>query len=272
MLSWLLMVNLAEAKKAKAPPPPPVGWAKEEGWAGDCYYPKDLSKLSEIDRRMERSPMVEAMQSQWSGGRDDGVSFDEIMVARLNEVLMSKPTAVEAVAAGNLEQCMAFRKGGPVSVWEDYLRALPAQLTEGDCTKPLTYTLFNYLDIGSGWQQPIPMCKENRAHIFATASDKYRITDNGPWITAAGDPAIRSIDPQYPCHDNENCFAGQLIGRFETSKGVEIIFPIGVDTVFRAPENGTLYISINDYNWFDNRYFKTVAIEDRTSVTIEPAQ
>ena len=227
--------------------------------------------MSESDKQLERSAMVSALTSQWRGERNDGVQMDSEMVESVENAVMSKSSQIEGIAAENLKLCIAFRQGGDLSSWENYLRALPAQLTAGDCKKPLTYTLFNYLDINTGWQQPVSVCKGNKVHIFATTADKYRISNDGPWITAEGDPAIHATDPKYPCHDNENCMAGQLIGKFETDKGVVLIFPIGADTTFLAPENGTLSISINDDTWGDNRYFKSATIEDRTAVTIEPA-
>ena len=160
-------------------------------------------------------------------------------------MLLSKPAAVEQVVVGNLEQCKAFRKGGELSAWEGYLRGLPSILKKGDCTTPLAATYFNYLDITTGWQQPIHICKGNKAHIFATTSDKFRITESGPWITVAGDPAGGATDPQYPCHGDPQCLAGMLMGRFVTDDGVEVIFVVGADTVFTAPENGTLSVGIN---------------------------
>jgi hypothetical protein len=272
MLSLLLLLPTAEAKKPKTPPPPPVGWYHEEGWAGDCYNPKDFAAMTELDRRSYRTTVLSDMTSQWRGSRDDGVSMDVVMIDELESVLLAKPTNIDSIAVENARQCVAFRKGGELAAWENYLRTLKPQLTAGDCAHPLTYTKFDYLDIGKGWQMETPMCKGNKAHISGTTQDKYRITDAGPWITVAGDPAVRSIEAQYPCNADEKCFAGMLLGRFVTEAGVEVIFPIGAETTFTAPENGTLTVSINDYQWYDNRYFKTAQIEDRTAITVEPGQ
>jgi hypothetical protein len=118
---------------------------------------------------------------------------------------------------------------------------------------------------------PIHVCKGNKAHIFASTSDKYRVTDTGPWINVQGDPAGGATDPQFPCHGDPQCLPGALMGRFVSDDGVELLFVVGADTVFSAPENGTITVGINDYQWYDNKYFKSSTIEDRTSLTIEPA-
>lgn len=271
MVSLLLLVSMAEAKKPKTPPPPPQGWAREEGWKGDCYFPKDFSALPEGDRRMLRQTVLQEIEGQWRGSRNDGVTMSEEVVEALDTVLLSKPAMVEQVVVGNLEQCKAFRAGGDLSAWEGYLRGLPSILKKGDCTTPLSATYFNYLDITTGWQQPIHICKGNKAHIFATASDKFRIVDNGPWINVLGDPAGGAADPQFPCHGDPQCLPGMLMGRFVTDEGVEVIFVVGADTVFTAPENGTLSVGINDYQWYDNKWFKSATIEDRAAITVEPA-
>ncbi|HND33962.1 MAG TPA: hypothetical protein PLA94_28375 [Myxococcota bacterium] len=268
MLTVLLMASMAEAKKPKAPPPPPVGWAREEGWTGDCYFPKDLSVMNEGDRRMERGTILTELKNQWSGSKDENIVIDSRIVEDLENVLLSKPTMIDGVAQGNLEQCKAFRRSGDLEPWIAYLRSLPPALTKGDCTKPFSGQLFNYLDVGVGWQQPIHMCKGNKVRVSAT-QDKFRVVENGPWITVEGDPAVIASDPQYPCNAHERCFAGTLLVKFVTEAGVEVIMPAGAEMTYTAPENGTMYFGINDYQWYDNRYFKSATIEDRVALTVE---
>ena len=271
MLSLLLLVDTADAKpKSKTPPPPPQGWHREEGWAGDCWYPKNYDTLGEGDRKIARQESLEAMKSQWSGGRDDGVSFDASVVEDLEIVLLGRPVQIEQVSRANLEQCIAVRKGGSTDGWGSYLSGLPSKLTAGECpSPPLTYTLFDYLDIGNGWQRPIGLCKGDKAHIVASIKDKYRISDKGAWINVEGDPGEKAVGAEWPCNI-EGCNVGMLVGRFVTEAGVETIFPIGAETTFAAPEHGTLTFSINDTVWYDNKWFKSATIEDRTSLTVEP--
>lgn len=270
MLTWLLLVGLAEAKKApKAPPAPPVGWHREEGWKGDCYYPPDFGKMLEGDRKMARQEALAAMKSQWLGGRDDDITFDEYVVDGVETTLLGRPTQIEAVSVQNLEQCQAAMKSGSSAEWVSWLGGLSSKLTAGECLQPLTYQLFDYLDITRSWQRPIVMCKGNKAHVWATEKDRYRLSDTGEWINVNG-TAEKALGADYPCNI-EGCTVGMLVGKFTTDAGVETVFPIGTDTVYTAPENGVLTWSINDTTWYDNKYFKT-NIEDRTAITVEPAE
>lgn len=269
MFSYLLLVSLAEARKSKGPPPPPpVGWAKEAGAKGDCYHPPDFAKLPEGDRKMARQAALEGMKSQWLGARQDGVTFNPDVVDGIETALLGRPEKIEAVAAENRDLCVAVMKGGAIGPWESWVGGLEGRLNAGECLRPFDYTLFDYLDIGVGWQRPIPVCKGEKVRITATVSDKYRIADGSEYITVAGtsEPAT---GPDYPCNI-EGCMVGMLVGRFETDAGVIQVFPIGADKTFTAPENGTLTWAINDTTWYDNKWFKTSAIEDRAAVTAAP--
>ncbi len=273
MLSLLLVVSLADAKPKKQkgpPPPPPVGWHREEGWKGDCYFPPAYDSLGEGERKIARQQALEAMKTQWLGTREDGVTFDANLVDEVETVLLGRPANIEAVSRTNLEQCSAVMKGGDAGGWLSYLSGLPAKLTAGECMQPLTYTVFDYLDIGRSWQRPIGLCKGDKARIIATVKDKYRISDDGGWINVEGN-GEKAIGAEYPCNI-EGCSVGMLVGKFVTDSGVETTFPIGGEYTFTAPEHGTISISINDTVWYDNKWFKSATIEDRTAITIEPGQ
>ncbi len=267
-MSWLFLIDLAEAKKKKEPPPPPSEWAHEEGMKSDCWYPPVFEGMLDGDRKIARQKSLEAMKSQWLGQRDDGVKFEDMVVDDLETTLLGRPAEIEGIARANLDYCKAYMNGGSTESWAGWVRGLPPKLTEGECLQPLTYTLFDYLDIGRSWQRPITLCQGNVAKISATVKDRYRISDKGEWISAEGTPE-RAIGAEYPCNI-EGCMVGMLVGKFVTEKGVEIIFPIGGGTVFTAAENGELTYSINDTTWYDNKYFKNASIEDRTAITIEP--
>lgn len=274
MLTLLLLVDLADAKpkKPKTPPPPPVGWYKEEGWKGDCYFPPDFDKMPEGDRKMARQQALEAMMTQWKGTREDGVLVEDAIVEEVEIVLLGRPANIEAVSRTNRDQCVAYMKGeAQLPAWTGWLGSLPKKLTAGECMQPLSYTLFDYLDLGTSWQRPVQLCKGDRAHIFATVKDRYRISDDGPWINVEGDKSQKATASEYPCNI-EGCYVGMLVGKFTTDQGVETVFPIGAETTFEAPAHGTITWSINDTVWYDNKWFKSATIEDRTAVTIEPAK
>ncbi len=269
MLSLLLLVTTAEAKKKPAPPPPPpVGWYIEG--AGPCYAPPAWDSLDLSTRRAKRQEALEAMRAQWSGQKEEGVSFDSGLIDTVETILLGTPEKIEAVTAQNQAWCVAFRKGGDVQAWEEAVRGLPAKLTAGECLTPFYYTKFDYLDIGKAWQSGTPVCKGDKIHIFASLKDKYRVKEDGAWITVTGD-GTPATGGDFPCN-TEGCVVGMLIGRFTTENGVETVFPIGADIVYEAPAHGTIHTMINDTVWYDNRYFKGASIEDRTAITFEPAK
>lgn len=283
VLAALLVGHDAEArkkKKNKAPPPPPVGWhadvpvgSPEGGWAHECYYPPDFAKLSEFDRRVKRAEVLDEMLAQWRGERDDGVSFDADRVEEVETVLLGRPEQIETIAVKNLELCKASAThGGDTAAWEAWLKALPGRLTAGECLTPFDYTMFDYLDIFTGWQREVPLCEGDKVHIIATSKDQYQVRKDGPWITAAGDPASPTAgNTDYPCN-LEGCLEGMFIARFVTSDGVETILPVGLEMTFTAPENGTLSYRINDPVPDDNKWYKRGTIEDHTAITLEPMQ
>ncbi len=268
-----LAVTISCGKKVESTAPL-VGWHSEgtedAPWAGDCYYPPDYQSMLDTDRKMARQKSLEAMKSQWLGQKNDGLEFDATAVDDLEIILLGRPDRIEEVSVKNLEYCQQYMTGtGSASSWEDWLRGLAASLTEGECNTPLDYQLIQYLDIQTSWQQPIPFCKGNRAEITATQSDRYRISEDSPWINADGDESMPSTSSEYPCNF-QGCFAGQLIGRFVTFDGVETIFPIGTYLRYEAPEHGTFTWTINDTTYFDNEWHKEGAITDRTAITVTP--
>ena len=269
MLSILLLAGFAHAKKAPKTPPPPIeGWHHEEGWKGDCYYPKNFAALGEGDRRAARADTLAALKSQWDGGRDDGVSFDSNVTDDIQNTLWGRPEKTEAMAKQNLDLCVAAMKSGDTSNWQAWIGGLNGALNAGECNNPLANTLFDYLDLGVGWQRPVSMCAGDKAHIFGTVQDRYRLSDKGPWMNIEGtkDPAIGT---DWPCNI-EGCTVGKLVAKFTGESGVELLFPVGADANFEAPENGTLMFSINDNTWYDNKWFTNGRVDDHAAITIEP--
>ena len=277
-----LVPTLVSCGKKVDETPPPVGWAsegtEEVPWAGDCYYPPEYESLAEsqsltfaeTDRRIARQVALEGMKSQWLGQREDGVSFDAMMIDDLETILLGRPTEIEDMSRQNLSYCkQVMGAGASTSEWSSWLSGLPAVLTEGECNTPFDYQLIQYLDIKTGWQQPIPFCQGNRAVFNATANDQYRISEDGDWMNVNGDLAQPSTSSEYPCNF-EGCTVGMLVGKFVTESGIETIYPMGTEMRFEAPEHGTFYWTINDTTYYDNEWHKAGSIVDHTAITVTP--
>ena len=265
----------AAAKKAKVVAPL-EGWNQEDTkdllWKGQCYYPPNFEKFAETERRMARQKTLEAMKSQWSGARDDGVAFDAVLIDDVETTLLGRPERIEDIVKKNLDFCKSVMgAGASTDAWQNWLRNVPGQLTAGECNNPVNYQLIQYLEVAKGWQQPIHFCKGDRVNIEATKNDMYRISESSPWINAEGDTAQRATGPEYPCNI-EGCFVGMLVARFVTDGGVENVFPIGVGASFEAPEHGTLTWQVNDTTYYDNVFKSSGPITDHTTITVSPAE
>lgn len=268
-LAWSVPLLVFLACGPKKPPQPATitGWHQEEGWAAACYYPPAFDALPEVERRTARTVALRNVMGQWQGKQDTVVHFDDDLVTRVETVLLGEPTKIEAVVVDNLERCQsAMAAGGDTGPWGKWLSKLPVSLTEGQCkSAPLDYTMFDYLDIGRGWQIKASVCKGDHVRIRASGLDYYRIQDKGPWINVAGDPDQRAIGTELPCN-TEGCFRGQLILRFTSTEGVESILPVGLERDWHAPDHGIIEVEINDDTWFDNVYKVEGSVEHHTSI------
>ena len=258
----------ADAKRRKKKGPPPVGWQAGEEGQPQCYYAPQWDTLTEIDRRMKRSEAMDDVLNQWRGQRNDGVEFDEGLVEEVETVLLGRPEKIESVVASNQEKCLA----GDVGAWQSWARTLKAELTAGECNHPLDYTMFDYLDIGTGWQRPLKICKGNRIQIKGSSKDQYRLKDSGAWITVEGDTATPTTGSEWPCNI-EGCFEGMLIMKHVGAKsGMETIIPVGTSAIYTATEDGEISYRINDTSFFDNTWHKSGSVIDHTSIEISPAE
>ena len=266
-LSGLVASQDAEARR-KRKGPPPTGWVEGKDEAHACYHTPAWEGFTEIDRRMKRSEAMDEVLNQWRGQRSDGVSFDETIIDAVETVLLGRPEKIEAFVVDNLAQCLS----GDNSAWQAWAKGLKAILTAGECNTPLDYTMFDYLDIGAGWQRPLNICKGNRIRISGSSRDLYRISDGGPWINVEGDPAITTLSPEWPCN-LEGCKAGMLTMRFVgKGSGVESIVPVGVKRTFTAPEDGVISYRINDASFFDNVWHKSGSVIDHTAIEVSPSK
>lgn len=261
-------IGLACGPKAPVEPPAPrLGWFQAEGWSASCWYPGDFEASAGGARRLMRSDAINQVIGQWRGTRNDGVRFPEELVTAIEITLLGNPERIEWVAAENAARCAAAMDGGGnLSRWQAWLEEVPARVREGLCPyAPLDYTLFDYLSIGSPWHITRPVCAGDEVDIKASSVDFYRIVENGPWITAAGDPAQPAIGTSLPCN-LEGCLRGQLILKFEGDDGYRTVVPVGLGARFTAPGHGQISVQINDDTWFDNKWKVEGGIEHHTSI------
>jgi hypothetical protein len=252
-----------------------VGWHQAEGMMGACYYPPDFEKIG-VDqgltgRKMARSEAMDAMMSQWSGQREDGISFSKRLVEDVETVLLGHANDIETVALKNLTYCQtAMNPASTSSGWKGWLKRLPNELTAGECLTPIRDRLFHYLELGQAWYWELPICGGNRVKITATRTDRYRISDTGPWITVEGEQdASTVLDSSFPCNES-GCVAGQLVGKFTGAAGYTELFPIGAATTFKAPMDGTLSIGLNDATFYDNKWYSSGGVVDHAGIEIAP--
>ena len=59
----------------------------------------------------------------------------------------------------------------------------------GECNTHFTTTIgLRRIDIAWSPADPLPICRGDQIVISGSDPDKYRISDDGPWITIVGDP------------------------------------------------------------------------------------
>ena len=149
----------------------------------------------------------------------------------------------------------------------------PSRGTEKPCTQPFDSTVFDYLDISTGWQHPMEICRGDSVTITPTKKDKYRLEAGGPWVTAAGNPSRPTVGVAgMPCHQ-AGCLHGMLVARFVADTGQVVIIPVtGGQATFTAPSHGTLDYAINDDVLSDNQWYAAGGITDHTALEISPAR
>ena len=274
LLTTLLIFSFghdADAKKKRKKRrkgPPPTGWVVDTEGQPACYHSPAWDSFNEIDRRMKRSEAMDEVLNQWRGQRNDGIQFDETLIDDVETVLLGRPEKIEVFVAENLAQCLS----GDSSAWLSWAKGLKSVMTAGECNTPLDYTMFDYLDIGTGWQRPLNICKDNRIRILGSKKDLYRLSDGGPWINVEGDPNKPTTGLEWPCN-LEGCKEGMLVMKFVgKGTGMETIVPVGTAATFTAPEDGEISYRINDKTFFDNVWHKSGSVIDHTSIEVSPAR
>ena len=222
-------------------------------------------------RKSARSEALDAMMSQWSGEKNPSISFSDNVVIDAETVLLGHADDIEEVSRKNLSYCQtAMDPTSTSSGWESWVRRLPSELTAGECLTPIRDRLFHYLELGVAWYWQVPICGGNEVQIKATMTDRYRISENGPWITVEGETDESTVlDSSLPCNES-GCVAGQLVGKFEGPAGYVEIFPIGASVICNASMDGTLSVGISDTTFYDNTWYKSGGVIDHAGIQIGP--
>ena len=273
LMSPAAMAGKKDKKKGKDKGPPPTGWVqKQETWAGSCYFPPDWESMGVGDRKLARSSTMDELMAQWTGQRDDGVSFPEKHTTNIETVMFAKSERVELIATENLEKCRMFMNGKiSLSDWEAWLIATPGKLTVGECPyAPLDYTLFDYLDIFNGWQIPANVCKDDHIKVHGTENDYFKYKKDSEWINVGGDTNAPTATG-FECNV-EGCFEGQLIMKFTGDSGITKIIPVGIETTFLVPEHGEIKVMINDNDLSDNVWKVDSGLEHHTGIEYSPVE
>jgi hypothetical protein len=266
----LFAFSCAGKRNNKKNAPPPVGWHTEEGWIHSCYFPPNFEELAGMARKDASMSGVDEILAQWRGNRGDGISFDANVIDDVEIIILATVAKGERVLPQNLEFCMKSALGQGTADWNAWVRGLPAKLTEGECHQHLDYTVFQWLEIGVDWQEERPVCPGDVIRITGSAGDRFRVSQGGPWINVEGDPERPTVGmDDYPCA-RDGCLEGMLIMRYQTESGMDMIFPVGTEFIYEIPEKGTISYQINDVTFYDNTWFQSGGLIDKTAIEISP--
>jgi len=269
----LLALMLACGPKEEKPKAPTVGWHQEATWSHGCFHPKKYEDLLPLERQEERELALDEMVAQWKGEKGDGISIEEQLVTEVEDTILADMQKVEKVSRENLAKCKQSASGQlATSEWKSWVIQLPKTLTVGECNTHFTNTVLDYLEIDFAWSpaEPLPICRGDQIVISGSDSDKYRISDDGPWINIYGDADKSTSGTDLPCN-GEGCLAGMLIMRFVSVDGDEEVYPVGKRMEFTAPADGRITYGINDNSWFDNAWYVANGLQHHASITVAPA-
>jgi hypothetical protein len=261
---WMILYSCGPKKPVVTAAP--VGWHQQEGWTVSCYHPPAYDTLNELDRRESRENAMDAMLGQW------GETIDANTIEDIETILLSQPKKIEPLSVKNLEVCTEVATGtSSVDSWNSWVTGLTSSLTLGECNTPFLDTIFDYLNITVDYEHSFSICEGNIVRVKGSQNDKYRITEDGPWINAAGDQNSPSLGKDLPCNI-EDCYDGMLIMKFTSKDGVETVYPVGLELRFEAPSHGKITYGINDDTFYDNEWRQSGGLIDHTSVEISPTQ
>lgn len=275
----LLAVPAFAAKKKKrkkkgAVEAPPVGKVVMGDWT--CYAPPDFAKMNNSERRQARSDALDYLNPLVNGQSHKGFAMEGDPLLLFETAFLGRPQLLDSWLAVNFDQCKQVAAGKVSN--EDYASWMGSQareLEEGECYKPLTYELHDYIDIQTGWQLRLHMCEGDSILIETTGEEngQFTIEDTGKpkkntYITAAGDPDRAEAGEAGLVSDMP---AGALIMRFEAEdESMTRYILVGQSVTFKADQHGYISFSINDTTLFNNKFRNVGGAKDYLSLDIYP--
>ena len=276
-LALLATPAVAKKKKKKkkgAEEPPPVGETTIGDWT--CYGPPNFATMNNSNRRQARADALGYLTNLVNGQSRSGFAMEGDPLLLFETAFLGRPQLLDTWLAVNFAKCKEVA-GKKVSEPE-YIQWLGAQAREleaGECYKPLTYELHDYIDIQTSWQVRLHMCEGDAILIETTGEEngQFTIEDTGKprknkYITAAGDPDRPEAGELGLVSDMP---AGALVMRFEAEdESMTKYILIGAGTEFKADQHGYISFAINDTTLFDNKFRNIGGAKDFLSLDIYP--
>jgi hypothetical protein len=297
LLALAVVATPALAKKKKKrgkrgePAAKVVGPVKVGDWT--CYAPPDFGALNPTKRGEARQTGYEFVEQLVTGKQVEGfkITSNEAMIY-FETAFLGRPQLLDTWLAENFERCKAVGEGKASSAdYLDYLTGIGRKLEANECYKPLTYEYHNFLEISTGWQYRLHVCKDNRLLIESTneANGKYTIKDAGKWkkntyiladgiVVAAGllEKGGDQVGQVLQAEAGElglvsDMPLGALLMRFESEDdSYTKYYLIGLSTKFHAPDHGYLSFAVNDTTYYDNTFHNVRGAIDYLGLDIYP--
>ncbi len=282
-------------KKGKEEAPPPAG--KMMVGKMECWNPPDFAKLTDTQRVMQRSDALVYLQALVKGEILNG----DFQIKNLEDLqyfetaFLGRPALLDDWLTTNLEKCKAVGEGKmSASDYNFYLSQIGRELEAGECYKPLTYEYHNFMDVQSDWQYRLHVCKGNKIVLETTGAEngKYTVADTGKYkdtvyITADGMPVADAGKYDKMKELPEGVTAepagergivaeepwGAVLMRFEYEDGsMTRYYRVGLHLEFEAPEHGFISFSVNDTQYYDNKFHDVKGAIDYLGLDIYPVE
>jgi len=252
-----------------------TGWNEVNGHL--CYRPPDFEVAEgRSARRLLRANAMSEASKRWRGEKDSSFSLSPDTIDGLENALLSQPEFIETTLQQELTSCLAWARAEiTLDTHRRWYRTHLTQLNQALCFVDPFELITQYIEVDQHWQAEIPMCQNQVIHIKALKGQytvEAKDTDeHTTWIGAEGLQDQPANGLELPC-SLEGCFRGQVVGRFVDRDGSALVFPVGLETYFQAPNHGTVTFGINDDTLYDNRFRTVDRVMDFLAVEIRPAR